>query len=67
MNDTIGIPYAERIFDGDGQMWAVCPECDEHILLTEAKDFESMTGREYAEHYASVHEVKERTICRVTR
>lgn len=39
--------------------WVVqCPECDAFIEEKEQKDFESHTGREYAEHYRFFHASK---------
>jgi hypothetical protein len=52
---TIGIPYARHEFDADGE-YVVCPVCSQHVRLEERKDFESFTGREYADHYAERHD-----------
>lgn len=51
----IGIPYASRHVDDDGQWYCVCPECGQRIDLNQRKDFESLSGREYAEHYEDHH------------
>lgn len=32
-----------------------CPVCKLHIVCTEAKDFESFSGREYAQHVKDAH------------
>ena len=48
---TFGIPYAAANDDGS----VTCPVCGARIVPTERKDFESFTGREYAEHYAAEH------------
>lgn len=47
----IGIPYAPEQSRDNGQPYITCPECGEEIDLHERKDFESMTGSEYANHY----------------
>lgn len=53
---AIGIPYAFREFDDKtGQTIAICPRCGERIREVEMKDFESASGREYAEHWAKEH------------
>lgn len=38
--------------------WKVCPICGLEIDSFERKDFESFTGREYAEHVKLVHPEK---------
>ena len=50
----IGIPYARRV-EIDGAWYSICPRCEAKIELRERKDFESHSGREYAEHFAAEH------------
>jgi hypothetical protein len=57
---SIGIPYATKEQDEHG-WYAICPICDIHIYLTERKDFESFSAREYADHYAAEHAGQEET------
>ena len=47
----MSVPYAEQIEIGEGNYAEVCPVCGLAIPLAERKDFESFTGREYADHY----------------
>lgn len=55
---AIGIPYAvQRV--RRGRLYCTCPKCGVEIALTERKDAESSTGREYAEHYAAAHAASE--------
>lgn len=53
------VPYAHMEYDDDprhkGGWVKICPECGVRIPLKERKDFESFTGREYAEHYEQEH------------
>lgn len=56
----IGIPYGKVVSYDDGserglQWFALCPSCDSLVLLTEMKDEESFTKREYMEHWESAH------------
>ena len=46
-----GIPYANQHMDDEGRVWVTCPACGAEIQLIERKDFESMTGSEYAAHF----------------
>lgn len=52
---TFGLPYARVEMDDEGRFLKICPECGERIVLIERKDFESFSGREYAEHYDRAH------------
>jgi hypothetical protein len=49
-----GVPLAERVFI-DGKCYAVCPECEKKILLTEMQDEESFDSTPYGLHYLSEH------------
>lgn len=51
--DTM-IPYADRV-QVLGEWCSICPACKRAIPLKERKDFESFSGREYAEHYVTEH------------
>ena len=54
----VGIPFAAGTVGSDEgplALLATCPECGKVIECTEAKDDESFTKREYADHYASEH------------
>jgi hypothetical protein len=55
---SIGIPYAAQHVRR-GRIYCTCPKCGLSIALTERKDAESSTGREYAEHYAATHAANE--------
>lgn len=50
---AFGIPYAYQNEDNT----VTCPFCGARIREVERKDFESFTGREYAEHYTREHAV----------
>jgi rubredoxin len=54
-----GVPYARRSEDGRS---ATCPVCGATIALIERKDFESMSGAEYARHYTAAHGIEVREI-----
>lgn len=53
----VGIPYAMQETDSASPSGfvKVCPKCGDRIPVIERKDFESFTGREYAEHYQTEH------------
>jgi uncharacterized C2H2 Zn-finger protein len=51
---AFGVPYARAGVRGRNGT-ATCPRCGLVIVLRERKDFESMTGSEYAEHYNAEH------------
>lgn len=53
---AFGIPWAREEFVGR-RFYAICPRCGLRIEQVERKDFESHTGREYAEHYDAEHAV----------
>ena len=53
----LGIPYASHDFDPNGDRYVTCPVCHERVDLVERKDFESMTGIEYARHYEQKHKL----------
>lgn len=48
------VPYG-RVEKRGGEWGKVCPDCGEFIVTRERKDFESFTGREYAEHFMAEH------------
>jgi len=50
----IGVPAGRQEYR-DGTMYETCPECGREIVLTERKDFESFTGKEYADHWLAEH------------
>ena len=52
---TFGIPMAKEI-KVDGVWGQECPVCQEFIPSIDMKDWESFSGREYAEHYAKEHD-----------
>jgi hypothetical protein len=56
----IGIPYGRIVSYDDGTekgltWFALCPSCDSLVLLTEMKDDESFSKREYAAHWNEKH------------
>lgn len=52
----LGVPYAPVEREPDGSWVKVCPACGKRVTLVERKDFESFTGKEYAEHYTREHD-----------
>lgn len=52
---SFGIPYASKRQDSAGRWYCDCPVCGKRIALKKRKDFESMSGAEYAAHYAAEH------------
>jgi hypothetical protein len=53
---SIGIPYARTVAYVGPYPVISCPECGVEILLSDLKDNESFSRREYQDHYAAEHE-----------
>ncbi len=63
---ALGVPYARQTvidFGDRSVVVATCPRCNQKVELTERKDFESMSGQEYADHYHERHAVDDGLVC----